>query len=113
MDLRGHLDLLLLSSLRRLGTAHGYALITSLRESSGGAFDLPEGTVYPALHRLERDGFVSSEWQDVSPRRRRVYRLTHRGAEALVTKKLEWQAFSRGMQAVLRTSSAAGAGLTG
>ncbi|HZM82596.1 MAG TPA: helix-turn-helix transcriptional regulator [Candidatus Limnocylindrales bacterium] len=104
MDLRGHLDLLLLSTLRHLGTAHGYALITSLRESSGGAFDLPEGTVYPALHRLERDGFVSSEWQEQSPRRRRVYRLTPRGAEALAAKRLEWQAFSRGMQAVLKTS---------
>ena len=102
MDLRGHLDLLLLSTLRRLGTAHGYALIASLRESSQGAFDLPEGTVYPALHRLERDGLISSEWQEVSPRRRRVYRLTPRGAEALTEKKLEWQTFSRGMQAVLR-----------
>lgn len=103
MDLRGHLDLLLLSTLRRLGAAHGYAIITALRESSEGAFDLPEGTVYPALHRLERDGLVASEWHDASPRRRRVYRLTPRGTEALATKKLEWQAFSRGMQAVLKT----------
>lgn len=101
MDLRGHLDLLLLSTLRRLGTAHGYVLITSLRDSSGGAFDLPEGTVYPALHRLERDGLVSSVWQADSPRRRRVYSLTPRGTEVLAAKKLEWQAFSRGMQAVL------------
>jgi len=108
MDLRGHLDLLLLSTVRRLGTAHGYALITALREGSDGAFDLPEGTVYPALHRLERDGLVTSEWQDFSPRRRRVYRLTPRGAEALAAKKLEWQTFSRGMQAVLKTSFAAG-----
>ena len=104
MDLRGHLDLLLLSTVRRLGTAHGYAIISSLRDSSDGAFDLPEGTVYPALHRLERDGLVSSQWQDESPRRRRVYTLTPRGAEALAAKKLEWQAFSRGMQAVLKVS---------
>jgi DNA-binding PadR family transcriptional regulator len=109
MDLRGHLDLLLLSTLRSLGTAHGYALITALRESSEGTFDLPEGTVYPALHRLERDGLISSEWHDVSPRRRRVYRLTPRGAEALTAKKAEWQAFSRGMQAVLKTGLTAGA----
>lgn len=104
MDLRGHLDLLLLSTLRHLGTAHGYAIITALRDSSEGAFDLPEGTVYPALHRLERNGLVSSQWQDQSPRRRRVYTLTPRGNEALAKKKLEWQAFSRGMQAVLKTS---------
>lgn len=108
MDLRGHLDLLLLSTVRRLGTAHGYAIISALRDSSDGAFDLPEGTVYPALHRLERDGLISSEWHDVSPRRRRVYSLTPLGAEALTTKKAEWQAFSRGMQAVLKISFAAG-----
>jgi EAL domain-containing protein (putative c-di-GMP-specific phosphodiesterase class I) len=62
MDLRGHLDLLLLATLRHTGPVHGYALITALRNRSDGAFDLPEGTVYPALHRLERDGSVASTW---------------------------------------------------
>jgi len=51
MDLRGHLDLLLLATLRDGGPAHGYAIMASLRERSLGAFDLPEGTVYPALYR--------------------------------------------------------------
>src|SRR5437762_303274 len=67
MDLRGHLDLLLLATLRDDGPAHGYAIIASLRERSLGAFDLPEGTVYPALYRLERDGLVDSEWMPALP----------------------------------------------
>jgi PadR family transcriptional regulator, regulatory protein PadR len=101
MDLRGHLDLLLLATLHRTGSAHGYALITTLRDRSAGAFDLPEGTVYPALHRLERDGFVTSAWEAASPRRRRVYRLTRTGEEALAAKRTEWRAFARGVQAVI------------
>lgn len=52
---KGHLDLLLLAVLRR-GPQHGYAVIAGLGELSDGAFDLPEGTVYPALHKLEVDG---------------------------------------------------------
>ena len=83
MDLRGHLDLLLLATLRDDGPAHGYAIIASLRERSLGAFDLPEGTVYPALYRLERDGLVDSEWDASAARRRRVYSLTPAGASVL------------------------------
>lgn len=101
MELRGHLDLLLLATLRDAGPAHGYAIIASLRERSLGAFDLPEGTVYPALHRLERDGLVDSEWDASAARRRRVYRLTPAGAGALAARRRYWRDFARGMQAVL------------
>ena len=62
MDLRGHLDLLLLATLARTGPSHGYALITALRDNSSGTFDLPEGTVYPVLHRLELAGLLGSRW---------------------------------------------------
>jgi DNA-binding PadR family transcriptional regulator len=93
MDLRGHLDLLLLATLARTGPAHGYALITALRDGSEGTFDLPEGTVYPALHRLERDGLVTSRWSADAPRRRRVYALTAPGEAALVVKRHEWRRF--------------------
>jgi DNA-binding PadR family transcriptional regulator len=58
--LKGHLDLLLLAVLLPR-PAHGYAIIEGLRRASGGTFDLPEGTVYPALHKLELDGLLSSE----------------------------------------------------
>jgi PadR family transcriptional regulator, regulatory protein PadR len=74
-----HLDLLLLSVLAA-GPRHGYAIISALRERSGGTFDLPEGTVYPALHRLEDGGLLASSWADVTGRRRRVYGLTDNGA---------------------------------
>jgi len=111
MDLRGHLDLLLLATLHRTGPAHGYALITALRDRSAGAFDLPEGTVYPALHRLERDGAVTSSWDGGSARRRRIYALTPVGEAALVAKRAQWREFSKGVQAVVgRLAAGAAAG---
>ena len=61
--LKGHLDLLLLAVLAG-GRAHGYTVISALRQRSEGTFDLPEGTVYPALHRLEDAGLLSSSWAD-------------------------------------------------
>jgi DNA-binding PadR family transcriptional regulator len=109
MDLRGHLDLLLLATLARTGPAHGYALIGALRDRSGGAFDLPEGTVYPALHRLERDGCVSSRWSTDQPRRRRVYELTAAGRKALAARRREWTVFARAVELVQRPALVIGA----
>ncbi len=77
-QVKGNLDLLLLSLLAG-GEAHGYELIGRLRRKSGGEFDLPEGTVYPALHRLEADGLLSSRWVRESGRRKRAYTLTEPG----------------------------------
>ena len=79
---KSQLDLLLLGILAA-GPAHGYAVITSLKERSGGAFDLPEGTVYPALHRLEGQGQVVSTRETVNGRARRVYSLTRSGRAEL------------------------------
>jgi PadR family transcriptional regulator, regulatory protein PadR len=98
--LKGHLDLLLLSVLAA-GPAHGYAVITALRARSGGTFDLPEGTVYPALHRLERAGLLTSSWQDAEGRRRRVYALTTHGEAALAAERTEWKRFAGGIGLVL------------
>ena len=98
--LKGNLDLLLLSVLVS-GPAHGYGVIAALRERSSGEFDLPEGTVYPALHRLERAGLLSSGWAEGGPRRRRVYAITGAGSRALTDQKKEWRRFSTGMTAVL------------
>jgi DNA-binding PadR family transcriptional regulator len=99
-ELKGHLDLLLLSALAD-GPSHGYLLIERLRARSGGAFDLPEGTVYPALHRLERDGLLSSAWTTGAGRRRRVYRLSRRGRSTLTRRASEWRTFSRAVEAVI------------
>ena len=98
--LKGHLDLLLLSVLAA-GPAHGYAVITALRARSGGTFDLPEGTVYPALHRLERAGLLASSWADAEGRRRRVYALTADGEAALAAERTEWKRFAGGIGLVL------------
>jgi transcriptional regulator len=100
---KGHLDLLVLAVLQR-GEAHGYEVIAELRRRSEGGFDLPEGTVYPALHRLEREGLLASDWGVGDGRRRRVYRLTGRGRAALTERSREWRRFSAMMSTVLGTA---------
>ncbi|HSL64251.1 MAG TPA: PadR family transcriptional regulator [Gaiellaceae bacterium] len=99
-EARTQLDLLLLATLAR-GPAHGYRAIELLRERSGGYFRYPEGTVYPALHRLERDGLVASRWSRGDPRRRRVYRLTRKGSSLLARERKEWALLARAVEAVL------------
>ena len=98
--LKGHLDLLLLAAVQAR-PAHGYAIAETLRARSNGLFDLPEGTLYPALHRLERGRLVSSRWSEVSGRRRRVYQLTAKGHRALAARHGEWQEFARAVHAVV------------
>ncbi len=98
--LKGHLDLLLLAVLAQR-PAHGYAVICALRERSGGTFDLPEGTIYPALHRLERQGLLSSCWLDDLPRRRRMYTLTPKGEQAFTRRREEWQHFAKAIDATV------------
>jgi len=98
--LKGNLDLLLLSVLAA-GPAHGYAIISALRDRSEGTFDLPEGTIYPALHRLEDAGLLVSSWAETDGRRRRVYGMTDHGAAALAAEQTEWRRFAGGVHAVL------------
>ena len=98
--LKGNLDLLMLSVLSA-GPAHGYAVISALRARSEGLFDLPEGTVYPALHRLEDAGLLVSSWAETDGRRRRIYTLTDHGAAALAAEQTEWRTFASGVHAVL------------
>jgi PadR family transcriptional regulator PadR len=104
-QLKGHLDPLVLAILEQ-GPAHGYAIIESLRKRSGGAFDLPEGTIYPALHRLERAGTLSSRRETVGGRQRRVYRLSPKGRVALRERRTNWRRFSAAVDQVLRVSPA-------
>jgi PadR family transcriptional regulator PadR len=98
--MKGHLELLLLGALEG-GPAHGYALIERLRERSSGAFDLAEGTIYPALHRLEHAEYLSSKWVQAGGRRRRTYSLTRRGRLALAKRRREWKAFSGAVNVVV------------
>jgi DNA-binding PadR family transcriptional regulator len=99
-ELKGHLDTLVLAVLEA-GPAHGYAIIESLRSQSGGVFDLPEGTVYPVLHRLEERRLVTSSREVVANRPRRVYRLAPAGRRALAHGRASWQAFSAAITTTL------------
>ncbi len=101
--LKGHLDGILLAVLEA-APCHGYAVMEALRESSGGQVDLPTGTIYPALHRLERAGLVRGSWSE-SGRRRRVYELTPAGRRALDTERNTWREFSMAVSALLQPAS--------
>jgi PadR family transcriptional regulator len=98
---RGHLDGLILAVLED-GPLHGYAIIEALQARSGGALDLPTGTVYPALRRLERTALLSGSWSNVGGRERRTYTLTRAGRHALAGHRAEWTEFSSVVGAVLR-----------
>lgn len=98
--LKGHLDLLLLAIVDD-GPCHGYAVIQELRSRSAEVFDLPEGTIYPALHRLEKAGLVKSDWTDGDGRRRRVYTLTPAGRSTLEAQRAEWRTFENAVSRVL------------
>jgi DNA-binding PadR family transcriptional regulator len=98
--LKGHLDGMLLAALEA-GPRHGYAIMEALRAGSGGQFDLPTGTVYPALRRLERAGLVEGTWSQAGGRRRRVYELTQPGRRMLDAERGTWRTFSAAVTAML------------
>jgi DNA-binding PadR family transcriptional regulator len=98
--LKGHLDVLLLAALED-GPRHGYVITEALREGSAGRFDLPTGTVYPALHRLEAAGLITGTWSEVDGRRRRTYRLTAAGRRKLHTDRTTWREFSAAITSML------------
>jgi PadR family transcriptional regulator, regulatory protein PadR len=99
--LRGHLDALILAVVED-SPLHGYAIIEALQVRSGGEIDLPTGTVYPALRRLEAAGYLTSAWSETGGRRRRTYKLSSAGRKALARQRAEWQTFAQVMNGVLR-----------
>ena len=98
-SVKGQLDFMLLAVLRD-GPAYGYVIIEDIKARSGGVFDLPESSVYPALHRLETEKLVRSEWAEVNGRRRRVYRVTAAGRRALEDQRDAWRRFSSAVSSV-------------
>jgi DNA-binding PadR family transcriptional regulator len=100
----GQVDLLLLAVLES-SPAHGYAVIAALKGRSDGAFDLAEGTVYPALHRLEMAGRIASSRQTVNGRQRRVYSLTRSGRTALRRGRQDWERTVGQVRAVLAVAT--------
>jgi DNA-binding PadR family transcriptional regulator len=99
--LKGNAESLLLALLGRRAM-YGYQLIKEMEHRSAGYFQFKEGTLYPALHRLEREGLIQGKWER-SPcgRERRYYHLTERGHRVLSDKMAEWQRFSAAMNMVI------------
>ncbi len=93
------MDFLLLAAIARK-PLHGYGVVEAIRAATDGELALAEGTVYPALYRLESAGLLASSWTTVGGRRRRVYRLTRRGRARLERERREWTAFSGAVRAV-------------
>ncbi len=99
--LSGTVDMLILQVVVPEST-YGYRITQEVLERSQGYFQLTEGSLYPALHRLEREGFLKSNWVNAdSGRRRKYYRITASGKRALEKKRNEWQEFSVGVNGIL------------
>ncbi len=102
--LRGSLDLLVLKTLS-LAPMHGWGIGQRVQRISDGVLEVNQGSLYPALQRLEKDGLISSEWGTTDNNRRaRYYSLTRAGRRTLNTEIESWRRFSAGLEAVLRTS---------
>jgi PadR family transcriptional regulator PadR len=99
--LRGSLDLMVLSDLNR-GSRYGYQILGSLRARSAGRVDLKAGTLYPILHKLERDGCVRSWWDDSTGRDRKWYALTDKGRRRLEADARQWLDYAACVRAFLR-----------
>ena len=99
--LKGNTDTLLLALLQG-EPMYGYQIVKEVNQRSGGYFAFKEGTLYPALHRLERAKLIEGRWEDTPASvRRRYYFITDRGRQALSDRTREWQRFSRAMDSVM------------
>jgi PadR family transcriptional regulator PadR len=101
--LQGSLDLLVLKILSRRAPLHGYAIMTAVQEISGEVLHVEEGSLYPALHRMEEAGFIRATWiTKDNGRRARVYELTARGSKQLASEEARWTAVIGAVQRVLK-----------
>jgi PadR family transcriptional regulator, regulatory protein PadR len=102
--LRGSLDLLILKTLS-LEPMHGWGINQRVQQISAGALEVNQGSLYPALQRLEKDGLITSDWDTTDNNRRaRYYRLTPTGRRALGVELENWRRFAAGIEAVLRVT---------
>jgi PadR family transcriptional regulator PadR len=102
--LRGSLDLLVLKTLS-LAPMHGWGIGQRVQQISKGVLEVNQGSLYPALQRLEKDGLITSDWDTTDNNRRaRYYRLTTAGRKALGVELESWRRFAAGLEAVLRVS---------
>jgi PadR family transcriptional regulator, regulatory protein PadR len=103
--LRGSLDLLVLKTLS-LSPMHGWGISQRVQQISDGVLEVNQGSLYPALQRLEKEGLITSEWDRTENNRRaRYYRLTAAGRRALGEEVASWRRFAGGLEAVLGTTT--------
>jgi PadR family transcriptional regulator, regulatory protein PadR len=104
--LSGAVDMLIMDVLSR-GESYGYQISQTVMSQSGGYFELKEGSLYPALHRLERQKLLKAYWVDTSEgRRRKYYKLTAKGRKTLDQKRAAWSSFAGAVNGVLGNSRA-------
>jgi len=102
--LQGSLDLLVLKILSRKPRLHGYGIMSAISERSGEVLRAEEGSLYPALHRMEEAGWIRAEWiTKETGRRARMYELTAAGKKQLAVEESRWQAMTSAVNRVLRT----------
>ena len=104
-SLQGSLDVLVLKILSRRPRLHGYLLMNAIKEKSSDVLNVEEGSLYPALHRMEEAGWIRAEWVAKDQgRRARVYELTAAGKKQLVAEQTRWETVTAAVARVLRTS---------
>jgi PadR family transcriptional regulator len=102
-DLQGALDLLILKSLSQLGAMHGYGIVMHIERVTDELINVEEGSLYPALHRMEQNGWVRAEWAVTeSSRKAKFYSLTAAGRKQLAAREKNWEQVVKGVQAILR-----------
>jgi transcriptional regulator len=103
-SLQGSIDLLVLKILSRRPRLHGYAIMTAIKDWSGDVLRAEEGSLYPALHRMEEAGWIRAEWiTKETGRRARIYELTAAGKKQLAAEETRWEAVTSAVNRVLRT----------
>ncbi len=102
-DLQGALDLLVLKTLSQLESMHGYGIVMHIRRVSGERIIVEEGSLYPALHRMEQSGWIRATWAVTEyGRRAKYYALTRAGQAQLAEREKNWEQVTKGVQAILR-----------
>jgi PadR family transcriptional regulator, regulatory protein PadR len=102
-DLQGALDLLILKTLSQLGAMHGYGISMHIEAVSDALLTIEEGSLYPALHRMEQNGWVRAEWAVTeASRKAKYYSLTAAGRKQLAAREKNWEQVVKGVQAILR-----------
>jgi len=96
----GTVDMLILEVISN-GPTYGYEIAQTVLDRSRGYFEITEGSLYPALHRLERQKYLEAHWKEADGRERKYYKLTPVGKAALAAKKQEWRQFASGVQGIL------------